>query len=90
VGFSEQTSSYLSMVELGLYESTGKVYATLAEKGIAPHSEEWNASIEETLQRQREAMHSRLFPEVPPAKYCCFYPMDRRRGEQKNWYRGPV
>lgn len=87
--FLEQTTSYLSVVELGLYESTGKVYATLAEKGVAPHSEEWNASIEETLQRQREAMRSRLFPEVPPARYACFYPMDRRRGEHKNWYQVP-
>jgi chlorite dismutase len=84
--FLEQTTSYLSVVELGLYESTAKVYAALAEKGIAPHSEEWKASIEETLQRQREAMYPRLFPEIPPAKYLCFYPMDRRRGEQKNWY----
>src|SRR5580692_5022320 len=49
--FLEQTSSYLSVVELGLYESTAKVYAGLAEKGIAAHSEEWKASIEETLQR---------------------------------------
>jgi peroxiredoxin len=87
--FLEQTTSYLSVVELGLYESTGKVYAALAEKGVKPHSEEWNASVEETLQRQREAMHPRLFPEVPAAKYLCFYPMDRRRGEQKNWYQVP-
>src|SRR5579863_1154598 len=84
--FLEQTTSYLSVVELGLYESTGKVFAALAERGIEPHSEEWKAAIEETLQRQREAMRPRLFPEIPPAKYLCFYPMDRRRGEQKNWY----
>src|SRR5579863_1174033 len=31
--YLEQTTSYLSVVELGLYESTGKVYAALAEKG---------------------------------------------------------
>jgi chlorite dismutase len=87
--FLEQTSSYLSVVELGLYESTGKVYAALAEKGVEPHSEAWKAAIEETLERQREAMHSRLFPDIPAAKYLCFYPMDRRRGEQKNWYQVP-
>src|SRR5579863_4374428 len=40
--YMEQTSSYVSVVELGLYESTSKVYAGLAEKGIAPHSPEWN------------------------------------------------
>lgn len=84
--YVDQTSSYLSVVELGLYESTMKTYSTLAEKGIEPHTSEWNVEIEQTLQRQREAMRPRLFPEVPPAKFCCFYPMDRRRGEQKNWY----
>ncbi len=87
--YLEQTTSYLSVVELGLYESTGKVYASLAEKGIEPHSEAWNAAIQETMARQREAMHPRLYPEVPPAKFLCFYPMDRRRGEQKNWYQVP-
>ena len=52
--YLEQTTSYLSVVELGLYESTVKVYAALAERGIAPHSPEWKAEIEETLERQRE------------------------------------
>jgi len=88
--YLEQTSSYLSVVELGLYESTGKAYTDLAEKGIVPHSADWNAQIEQTLERQRQAMHPRLFPEVPPAKYLCFYPMDRRRGEDKNWYQLPL
>jgi hydrogen peroxide-dependent heme synthase len=73
-----------------LYESTGKAYSDLAEKGIAPHTPEWNAQIEQTLERQRQAMHPRLFPEVPPAKYLCFYPMDRKRGEDKNWYQLPL
>jgi len=88
--YLEQTTSYLSVVELGLYESSGKTYSALAEKGIEPHSSEWNAEIEQTLERQREAMHPRLFPSVPPAKYLCFYPMDRRRGEHKNWYQVPM
>src|SRR6185437_6398121 len=38
--FLEQTTSYLSMVEMGLYESSVKLYRTLREKGIAPHSQE--------------------------------------------------
>ena len=88
--YLEATSSYLSVVELGLYESTGKTYASLAGKGIEPHSAEWNAAIEEVLDRQREAMRPRLFPEMPPHRYLCFYPMDRRRGELKNWYQLPM
>lgn len=88
--YLEPTTSYLSVVELGLYESTGKVYSGLAERGIAPQSPEWNAEIEDTLARQRQAMQPRLYPEMPGHKYICFYPMDRRRGEQKNWYQLPL
>jgi len=88
--FLEQTTSYLSVVELGLYDSTAKVYASLGERKIVPHSPEWNAEIEETLTRQRTAMQPRLFPEMPGHKYICFYPMDRRRGELKNWYELPL
>lgn len=84
--YLEPTTSYLSMIELGLYESTSKVYGGLAAKGVQPHSEEWNKAIEETLDRQRQAMAPRLWPEIPDAKYCCFYPMDRKRGESINWY----
>ena len=88
--FLEPTTSYLSVIELGLYESTTKVYKGLVERGIEPHSEGWKREIEETLHRQREAMRPRLFPSIPDARYICFYPMDRRRGEDKNWYTLPI
>ncbi len=84
--YLEPTSSYLSVIELGLYESTGKVYRELAAKGVEAHSAEWKQEIEGVLERQRQAMAPRLWPQVPPAKYICFYPMDRRRGESTNWY----
>src|SRR6476659_7662624 len=88
--YLEPTHSYLSIVELRLYETTAKVYSSLAERGFAPHSPEWDAGIEEELDRQRKAMRPRLYPEIPQSKYACFYPMDRRRGEQKNWYQLPM
>jgi hydrogen peroxide-dependent heme synthase len=88
--YLEPTTSYLSVIELGLYESTLKIYAALAERGIPPHSEQWNREINDNLARQREAMHPRLFPELPGSRYLCFYPMDRRRGEDKNWYMVPM
>ncbi len=88
--YLETTSSYLSVIELGLYESTTKTYKALADKGIQPHSEEWNREIAAMLKRQQEAMHPRLFPEMPGHRYICFYPMDRRRGEDKNWYTLPI
>jgi chlorite dismutase len=88
--FMEPATSYLSVIELGLYESSLKTYKTLADRGVEPHSEEWKKGIEETVARQKEAMKPRLFPAMPPHRYICFYPMDRKRGEDKNWYTLPM
>jgi hydrogen peroxide-dependent heme synthase len=88
--FLEPTTSYLSIIELGLYESSTKTYKGLMDQGIEPHSEEWKREIADTLARQKEAMRPRLFPELPKNRYLCFYPMDRRRGEDKNWYSLPI
>jgi peroxiredoxin len=88
--YLEPTTSYLSVIELGLYESTIKAYKDLKDHGIAPHSEDWKREIADVLARQKEAMHPRLFPELPRHRYVSFYPMDRRRGEAKNWYTLPI
>ena len=85
--FLELRHSYVSVVELGLYESTRKTYEAAAN--LEQHSPEWKAEIAATLARQSAAMAPRLFPAVPEAKYLCFYPMDRKRGEQVNWYEVP-
>jgi peroxiredoxin len=88
--YLEPTSSYLSIIELGLYDSTLKIYKELTDQGIQPHSDQWKAEIECKLNRHKEAMHPRLFPEIPPNRYVCFYPMNRLRGEDKNWYTLPI
>jgi len=88
--FLEPTTSYLSVVELGLYDSSVKLYRSLAERGIEPHSSEWDREVEENMSRQRDAMRTRLYPKIPASRYLCFYPMDRKRGEDKNWYRLPI
>jgi hydrogen peroxide-dependent heme synthase len=88
--YLEPTTSYLSVIELGLYESTIKAYRDLKERGIEAHSDEWKREIGDVLARQKEAMHPRLFPEMPRHRYISFYPMDRRRGEAMNWYTLPI
>jgi chlorite dismutase len=88
--FLEPTSSYLSVVELGLYEATVKLIVALEVKGLAPGTPEWDKEIEQALEQQRKAMAPRLWPEIPPRRYCCFYPMDKKRGETKNWYEVPI
>jgi len=88
--YLEQTHSFVSVVELGLYESSLKLYRSLQEKGVEPHTPEWDNAVKDTVRRQTEAMRPRLFPQIPAARYVCFYPMDRRRGEEKNWYSLPI
>ena len=88
--FLEPVHSYLSVVELGLYESSEKIYAGLAERGLQPGTAEWNAGVAEGTARTFASLAGRLFPAIPAAKYLCFYPMDRKRGEGVNWYTEPM
>jgi len=88
-GYLTPTHSYVSVVELGLYESTRKTYEAAFAKDLVPHTPEWNAEIAAALKRGADAMAPRLFPAIPDAKYLCFYPMDRLRAENKNWYTVP-
>ena len=89
-GFLEPVHSYLSVIELGLYDSSVKLFRQLTERGLVPLTEEWNKEVAETMERQRAAMRARLFPKIPDSRYLCFYPMDRKRGEDKNWYMLPI
>jgi chlorite dismutase len=88
--YLEPTHSYLSVVELGLYESSVQLYESLLEKGIAPGSPEWIQAEQEKIEESSKAMAQRLWPEVPPHRYLCFYPMDKKRGEVNNWYEVPI
>src|SRR5207248_2339368 len=47
--YLEPTTSYLSIIELGLYESTIKAYRDLSDRGVEPHSEEWKRGIQDVL-----------------------------------------
>jgi chlorite dismutase len=88
--FLEPATSYLSVVELGLYEASAKLYAALIEKGLQPGSADWNREVEVELGKQRAASAPRLWPEIPQRRYLCFYPMNKYRGEDKNWYSLPI
>ncbi len=86
--FLDLRHSYVSVVgPQGYAVSRRKTYEAADEKGFAPHSPEWNAEVDASLKRSAEAMKPRLWPAVPDAKYLSFYPMDRKRAEQANWYK---
>jgi peroxiredoxin len=88
--FLEQAGSYVSMVEIGLYEATVALNARLAAEGLRPHSPEWKRSVEQELVAQREKMVTRLWPKIPERHYLCFYPMNKRRAGADNWYQLPI
>jgi len=88
--YLEATTSYVSILELGMYEMTAQVHARLKDQGLAAGSTEFEAAFDAEMEEQRRRVVGRLFLEVPKRRYVCFYPMNKRRGEDKNWYAVPV
>jgi peroxiredoxin len=88
--FLEPATSYVSVVELGLYEASVKLYTELSRRGLRPGNADWNREVAAELAKHREAAAPRLWPEIPQRRYICFYPMNKFRGEHKNWYSAPI
>lgn len=89
--YVEPATSYVSILELGLYEATGKIHAELAERGLKPNGPEWIAAFDAALDDQARQPRNagRLWAKIPPRRHVCFYPMDKKRGESINWYMLP-
>ena len=80
------TTSYVSIVELGMYDMTAKIHRQLADRGLILGSEPYESAFDDEMERQRQRVSGRLFTSIPQSRYVCFYPMDKRRGELHNWY----
>lgn len=89
--FLSPQASYVSLLELGLYDATAKIHDELREGGLKPHSGEWNEAFDAAIAEQARAPRNatRLWAKVPARRYACFYPMDKKRGESVNWYALP-
>src|SRR6188472_357409 len=83
--YLDATTSYVSIVELGMYEMTAKIHEQLGAK-FKPGSDDFEKAFDAEMETQRGRVTNRLFIEVPAARYVCFYPMNKRRGESLNWY----
>src|SRR5579883_1729282 len=88
--YLEPTTSYLSMVEIGLYEASVRLYERLATDGIEAGTPQWRDAVDAALKENREKLAARLWPRIPERRYVCFYPMNKRRGEHRNWYQLPI
>jgi len=71
-GVTDRSHSYVSVTEVSGYTSD-----ELFEDGEI-------ADIED--QGLRNYLQMRLHPTIPDADYVCFYPMDKRREPEDNWY----
>jgi chlorite dismutase len=89
--YLEARTSYVSILELGLYEATGKIHTDLRDRGLKLHSSEWNDAFDAAVLEQAAAPRNagRLWAKIPQRRYVCFYPMDKKRGESINWYQLP-
>ncbi|MDH3732158.1 MAG: heme-dependent peroxidase [Gemmatimonadota bacterium] len=87
--FMDLDHDYLSIVELGLYALTVEVAGRVDP---ADH-EAYRAALDEALEAQREKdyVRRRLNPIQPEnMPYVCYYPMDKRRDKDANWYSLPI
>lgn len=83
----QATYSYLSMTERSEYTTTDEQYAAdLAAEGHAPGTPEHEQKMAEFQARMKKYLKDRLYPVLPPWEVMCFYPMNKRRGDVKNWY----
>jgi len=87
--FLEATTSYVSVVELGMYEMTAQIHARLGGHGLEAGSEPFEKAFDAEMEEQQRRVEGRLFLDAPPRRHVCFYPMNKRRGEAKNWYAVP-
>jgi len=82
--------SYLSVIEVSLYEVQAMAMRRLSDRGLTHGSPEYDAALAVEMEAQKERMNERLFRMIPAQRYICFYPMNKRRGEHVNWYALPL
>jgi len=84
--YLQPAGSYVSVIEVGLYEATAIAQKKLADAGITAGSPQYQTAFEQEMAIQCARLEARLHPVIPSTRYSCFYPMNKRRGEAHNWY----
>jgi hydrogen peroxide-dependent heme synthase len=83
--------SYLSLTEESEYITTDQEYAeTLTqEQNIDPGSPEFEKGMAAFHERMKHYRQDRVYPTLSEWPVVCFYNMNKRRGEHRNWYALP-
>jgi chlorite dismutase len=82
--------SYLSVIEVSMYEAMAIAMKRVADRGLQRGSAEFESAMRDEIARQQEHLKARLYRDIPSQRYICFYPMNKKRGEQVNWYTLPL
>ena len=79
--------SFVSLTEVSQYLRTPEQYAErLAEDGLGPGDPEHRKRLQRYRRRWEIMVRQRLHPDLPNWPAVCFYPMNRRRDDQANWF----
>jgi hydrogen peroxide-dependent heme synthase len=81
--------SYLSLTEESEYITSEDEYVQTLEPSVRNDSTKLNEAVTAFRERMKHYRQERIYPTLPDWPVVCFYNMNKRRGEQRNWYALP-
>ena len=82
--------SFVSITEVSEYVPSVEQFAErLRREGTSPDDPAYRAKLAGYEKRLPMMNTQRLYPDLPPLPVCCFYPMNKIRHPQANWYSLP-
>ena len=82
--------SFVSITEISEYVPSAEQYARrLEQDGTDPSDPAFSAKLNAYKQRLPTMNKQRLYPDIPPFPVMSFYPMNKIRHPQANWYMEP-
>lgn len=86
----QPTYSFVSITEISEYVPTLEQYAErLKSEGVSPEDPAYAAKVNAYGQRLPMMNRQRLCPDFPAWPVTCFYPMNKSRHPQANWFLEP-
>ncbi|MEP6602715.1 MAG: hydrogen peroxide-dependent heme synthase [Spartobacteria bacterium] len=81
--------SYLSLTEESEYMTTEEEFAQTLDAETKKDAAKLQEALATFRDRMKHYRQDRVYPTLPDWPVVCFYNMNKRRGEQRNWYALP-
>jgi len=82
----DPAGSFLSVIEASLNEAEAHAHAALARRGLTTTDATYAAELQAALANATAALDERLYRRIPTQSHLCWYPMNKRRNGDDNWY----